>query len=147
MLRGNIKLSKKEISEFFDLLKIIKLKDIFLQKETIRSKYVDKVEEYLEIKLNLKEALLDWDKKDAFVEYSIKMKSGRRIIFEQNTAYRISLTISDLEKAKSILKNEKIEEFFLKKQLNKIAWPFLRADFHNNLARVGIKPATLPLLK
>ena len=142
-----IKLTKEEFSQFFELIKNINLKNIFILKEKYEIKNKENNLKKISIELKLKSGNLELENNRAFVEYQIKLKDGKKIFYTQETKYEVELYIKNKEEVIKILKNENIEKFFIEKQLNKIAWPFLRVDFHNNLARVGIKPITLPLLK
>ncbi|SHF25488.1 hypothetical protein SAMN02745164_02101 [Marinitoga hydrogenitolerans DSM 16785] len=146
--RTAIELNKEEFKLFFELIKNINLKDIFLSKEKIEiHEKRNNGSSTIKIELKIKTGNINLEKRKAYIEYTIKLREKNKIIYKQETEYIITLNIKNIDKVSEIIKNKKIYTFFIEKQLNKIVWPFLRVDFHNNLGRVGIRPVTLPLLK
>lgn len=147
-MAGSIRLTKEESQQFIKLMSFVQLSDIFVVSEKFRN-FGRGTGKNFKVLLDIKGTKIDMDsaQPEAYITYVIKLFEGRKKIFEQETTYRISLDITDKDQVKEILSNEKIRRFFLGKQLMKVTWPFLRQEFHDNCARVGIRPLTLPFLK
>lgn len=70
--------------------------------------------------------------------------SNDKKIFHQLSIYEFSLSISDFDKFQSLWQDEKLQNLFMKKQIQKTVWPIFRQNVIDGLTRMSLPAISLP---
>lgn len=77
-----------------------------------------------------------------------KLEDGEKILFEMNFTYLTSFVIKNKkETVVQILEDKTIAEFFVKNQITKFIWPYLREDVSSSMIKYNLTPVFLPMHK
>lgn len=134
----------KEKNKKINILKSIKLKDVFLESEFFE-RTSKKIEEKID-KLVIERGYVyekNADELNLIVTYRTFMtKEENRISYYTLTFRMIFATEMDFE---SFIKDRRAESFFLKNYVDNLLWPYLRIYLNEVLTRAKLPQILLPI--
>lgn len=134
----------KEKNKKINILKSIKLKDVFLESEFFE-RTSKKIEEKID-KLVIERGYVyekNADELNLIVTYRTFMtKEENRIAYYTLTFRMIFATEMDFE---SFIKDRRAESFFLKNYVDNLLWPYLRIYLNEVLTRAKLPQILLPI--
>lgn len=147
---GSSKLNRETLKKFAELLNVIELFDFLTESQSFKRRSWNILKD-LKVEISSSSEILNLEDIGRTIEtktfFDVLLKDDEKEIMRFSSTYLIIFTNKDPDKVKELLTDKNVKELFLDKQLPKIAWSFLRSDYNLALAKVGIRPITLPLLK
>lgn len=142
------KLSQEQVGRFLKLLENLELEDVAVTRMSFE--LLSPLKEG-EIALGIEEDIaspsLEGQKlciPSAFT-ILVTQEEQERLRFEAQ--YLLTFSVANRDTVAEILKEQEAIDVLLRKQVLKLVWPFLRADFHFACSRLGTRPITLRLLR
>ena len=140
---------KNDIERYTEFIKLIELNKLVVEEVHFKRESWELFKN-INVNVSIKKTEI-LNEIDSFIRtrifYNIELVSEQKIIMSFDISYLIFFISKEVEKANKYLEDEKIKEIFLKRQLNKIAWSYLRNDFQIALTKVGFESVPLPLLR
>lgn len=142
------KLNQEKRQQFLELINNLELEDITVREMSFE--LLSPLEEgAVTIKVgdkdgqpSLKEQTLE-----VYRTFTVAVEQGGAQLLRFRVRYLLLFSVANRDVVSRALEDEVILEFFLKQQIARLVWPFLREDFHLACSKLGIRPITLKLLR
>ncbi len=142
------KLNQEKSQQFLELINNLELEDVTVREMSF--KLLSPLEEgAITIKIGEKDDLpsLEGQKLEVYRTFTVIVEQGKAQKLRFQAQYLLLFSVANRDIVSRALEDEVILEFFLKRQIVRLVWPFLREDFHLACSKLGIHPITLKLLR